>query len=78
MPASTSGTSLPEVEQLQWENSGRHSQGLDASAFRSSCALTVAGQWRSFTALPEHSVAGIVMVAQSPVARGLQKLKVKS
>jgi hypothetical protein len=22
------------------------------------CAFTVAGQWRSFTALPEHSVAG--------------------
>jgi hypothetical protein len=22
------------------------------------CAFTVAGQWRTFTALPEHSVAG--------------------
>ena len=27
-------------------------------AAEAACAITVAGQWRSFTALPEHSVAG--------------------
>jgi hypothetical protein len=41
---------------LQWENPGWHSRLSEAS--EAACAFTVAGQWRSFTALPEHSVAG--------------------
>ena len=35
--------------------SGRVLAGIHADL---ACAFTVAGQWRSFTALPEHSVAG--------------------
>jgi hypothetical protein len=33
-------------------------------ADRKTCAFTVAGQWRSFTALPEHSVRAKIDVAQ--------------
>jgi hypothetical protein len=39
--------------------SGRFLAGIHASQCGwAACAFTVAGQWRSLTALPEHSVAG--------------------
>jgi hypothetical protein len=44
--------SLPGAGRRQWEIPGLHSHKCAV------CAITVAGQWRIFTALPEHSVAG--------------------
>lgn len=38
----------------QWEQLGWHSRSDETAA----CANTVAGQWRSLTALPEHSESG--------------------
>ena len=43
--------SLPVAWRLQWESRGGHSHP-------EACAFTVAGQWRNFTALPDHSDAG--------------------
>jgi hypothetical protein len=44
--------SLPDTQD-QWQRAWRHSHSLQAERAR----ITVAGQWRVFTALPEHSVA---------------------
>jgi len=46
------GDSLPDLNR---EISGNH---LEAFTLEDKCArITVAGQWRIFTALPEHSTA---------------------
>ena len=44
LPGGFSGRVLAGIHALRWPGAA--------------CAITVAGQWRSFTALPEHSVAG--------------------
>jgi hypothetical protein len=55
MPALLLGVTLPVAWRLQWDIPGWHSRH---PVLWNPCAFTVAGQWRSFTALPEHSVAG--------------------
>jgi hypothetical protein len=68
-------TSLPVAWRLQWENPGGHSRlSIGAGA---ACALTVAGQWRSFTALPEHSVAGMGCGLRSRQLEGQPQDEVK-
>src|SRR5450432_148287 len=70
----TFNASLPVAWRLQWDRLAAFtlaSPSRFGSSFRlaqsespsfakekPACALTVAGQWRNLTALPEHSVAG--------------------
>jgi len=46
--------SLPNARRHQWERLA----GIHAAVVRLRARITVAGQWRSLTALPEHSESG--------------------
>jgi hypothetical protein len=48
------GRSLPNTLRHQWERLA----DIHAAMMRLHARITVAGQWRNFTALPEHSESG--------------------
>jgi len=57
---------LPGAERHQWELLTNIHNLPTQPSWQSCARITVAGQWRNLTALPEHSIAGQKIDAQPP------------